>query len=77
VLAAPLVPSSGAANKSRRGGGSFACLALPVIRSRPCAAPLNLKGDRRQLGQNEGIDGLIVALNHNADLLTGTNGKAF
>jgi hypothetical protein len=46
-------------------------LALLFIRSRPCAACP--KDDRRRLGQNEGIDGLIAALNHNADLLTGTN----
>jgi phospholipid transport system substrate-binding protein len=27
--------------------------------------------------ENEGIDGLIAALNHKADLLSGTNAKAF
>jgi hypothetical protein len=31
----------------------------------------------RSPGQNEWIDGLIAARNHDADLLTATNGKAF
>jgi len=50
-------------------------LAVLFIRSRPCAA--RPKGDRRRPDQNEGIDDLIAALNHKADLLSGTNGKAF
>jgi hypothetical protein len=46
-------------------------LAVLFIRSQPCAA--RPEGGQHQPDQNEGIDGLIAALNHSADLLTGTN----